>query len=118
MSGLIHDIYRSFRALPGWVQIWVFFILVPVNAASAAFASEPMGLWVMALAVAGMTFNLPIMIVQRGFSKLMALPHIPFRTALNMMLVFNWPAGSDAYGGYLIALFCVCLLYTSPRPRD
>lgn len=34
---LFLDIWRSYRALSLWVQIWVNVILVPVNIASLAF---------------------------------------------------------------------------------
>ena len=33
-QNLIAEIWQSFRSLPGWVQIWVAFLLVPVNMAS------------------------------------------------------------------------------------
>jgi len=83
---MILDIWRSFRRLPLWVQIWVALILVPVNMATLLFWSEPLGIWVAALAVGGMLPNLVIMAVERGFSKAMALPHILIWTPL-MVLV-------------------------------
>lgn len=73
---MISEVFHSYRRLPLWVQVWVSFILVPVNAASLAFLSEPWGLWIAALAVGAMLLNGVIMLVERGFSKLMALPHV------------------------------------------
>lgn len=73
---MILDIWRSFRAMPLWVQVWVGLILVPVNAASILFWQEPFGLWIALLAISAMMLNLPIMLVERGFSKAMALPHV------------------------------------------
>ena len=33
-SNVFVDVFNSLRALPIWVQIWVFIILVPVQVAS------------------------------------------------------------------------------------
>lgn len=83
---LIKDIWRSFRALPLWVQIWVGLILVPVNMAAILFLSEPNGLLIATLAIGGMAPNLFIMIKERGLSKAMALPHLLIWTPLVVLL--------------------------------
>ncbi|AKI01124.1 hypothetical protein IMCC20628_02426 [Hoeflea sp. IMCC20628] len=104
---LILDIWQSYRSLPGWVQIWVAFVLVPVNVASVAFIEEPLGLWVAVLANIAMVLNLPVMLYERGFSKLMALPHlIPWTLLLLVILVIRPPL-TDLYGYYLWVLFAV-----------
>ena len=73
---MIMDIWRSFRRLPMWVQVWVGLILVPVNLAPLLFAGAPYALWIALLSIGGMTPNLPIMLIERGLSKRMALPHL------------------------------------------
>ncbi len=73
---LIADIWKSFRAMPLWVQIWVALILVPVNNAAILFVDRPSGRLVAGLAIAGILANLPIMLATRGFSRAMALPHV------------------------------------------
>lgn len=104
---LILDIWKSYRSLPGWVQIWAAFVLVPVNVASVAFIEEPSGLWVAILANIAMLSNLPVMLYERGFSKLMALPHlIPWTLLLLLILVIRPPL-TDLYGCYLWGLFAV-----------
>ncbi|HIP24179.1 MAG TPA: hypothetical protein EYG79_11390, partial [Rhodobacteraceae bacterium] len=70
------DIWQSYRSLPLWVQIWVFGILVPVNSAAIFFVFQPSGLWVALLAIGAMLPNIPIMLYERGLSKMMAWPHL------------------------------------------
>ncbi len=84
---MILDVWRSFRRLPLWVQVWVAGILVPVNMATLLFWSEPLGLWVAALAVGGMLPNMVILAVERGFSKAMAFPHILIWTPLLVVVL-------------------------------
>lgn len=102
--GLLPSCWRSFRALPLWVQIWVAFILMPMNMASIAFLSEPGGVLVAVLAISAMILNLPVMIADRGFSKLMAVPHLLPWTILVIYLIGWRPDGSDHYDLYLSAL--------------
>lgn len=73
---MISAIYGSFRALPLWVQIWVFVLLVPVNMASLMFLGQPIGILIAVLANGAMMLNGVIMLYERGFSKAMALPHV------------------------------------------
>ena len=55
---------------------------MPVNLLTLAFLSQPAGILIAALAIGGMALNMPIMFVERGFSKLMALPHLLLWTPL------------------------------------
>ena len=105
---MISEIWHSYRRLPLWVQAWVSFILVPVNAASLAFLSEPWGLWLAAMAVGAMLLNGVIMLAERGFSKLMALPHVLIWTP--MLGLVLWLLAQDiapAYRTYLLILLAV-----------
>ena len=107
---MIMEIYKSFRALPGWVQIWVMFLLMPINMASIFFINEPMGLWIAVLAIGAMMLNMPVMLYDRGFSKLMALPHIIPWTLLVAILVFRRPEASGTYDIYLWVLLVAELI--------
>lgn len=100
-NNILLDIWASFRAMPGWVQIWVMFLLVPINMASLFFLGEPMGIWIAVLANIGMMMNIPVMFHDRGFSKMMALPHIVPWTILVGILLFARPEAGGAYGFYL-----------------
>lgn len=78
--------------------------LIPLNTASVFFINEPMGVWVAVLASVAMLLNLPIMLVERRISKTMALPHLPFWTALVCLIVWMMPDATTLYGKFLIVL--------------
>ncbi len=104
---MIKQIWTSFRSLPGWVQIWVAFVLVPVNMASLYFYQEPGGILITFLANIGMMLNMPVIVMDRGFSKAMALPHLIPWTILVGILVFNRPESVDNYSIYLWVLLVI-----------
>lgn len=106
---LLKDVWRSFRALPVWVQIWVGLILVPVNAAAILFIYEPSGLTIAALAIGGMLPNLAIMIKERGLSKAMALPHLLIWIPLVLVLLANLqnPLFSAPFQSYIWLLLLI-----------
>ena len=107
---MIIEIWKSFRALPGWVQIWVAFILAPLNMASVLFIAEPGGILVAILANVAMMMNMPIMLKERGFSKLMGLPHLIPWTVLVLYIAFWHPPAEGLYATYLSALLVVDLI--------
>jgi hypothetical protein len=109
-TSLIADIWASFLAMPLWVKIWVFAILVPVNMAGMAFISAPMGGWIAFLALIALVANTPVMIVERGLTKTMALPHLPPWTALVLWIMFARPPATGAYDAYLTVLMLVNLV--------
>ena len=104
---MIKKIYLSYRAMPTWVQIWVLFILVPCNMASLYFINQPMGVWIAALANIAMLLNMPVMIHDQGFSKMMALPHLIPWTILVIWLAFFRSEASETYNNYLNLLMVI-----------
>lgn len=69
------DQYRSYRAMPVWVQLWVAW-LVTVNLVVGADRSTPTG---RAVAWGNLAFLLPntaIVIAQRGYGSALSLPHL------------------------------------------
>jgi len=76
MLNRLVTIWRSYRSLPLWVQVWVGGILVPVNAAAFALVDTPSGHWAAWAAVFVVATNVPIMWVEQGMSKLMSVPHL------------------------------------------
>lgn len=105
---MILQIWQSYRRLPLWVQLWVALILVPVNAASLFFVTQPAGAWLALMAVGAMLCNGVLMLVERGFSKVMALPHVLIWTP--MLGLILWLLNQDiaeSYRSYLIVLLAV-----------
>jgi len=65
-SNVFVEIWNSFRATPGWVQVWMVFLLIPINMASLFFINEPKGMLIAFLANIGMLLNIPVMFYDRG----------------------------------------------------
>ena len=86
---MVSEIWHSLRALPLWVQIWVFAILGPVNMISLVFWTEPDGALIAVLAVGAMALNGVIMLYERGFSRAMALPHVAIWTPMMFFVIAN-----------------------------
>ncbi len=110
---MIADIWLSFRALPLWVQLWMTFILVPVNLGTLAFVDQPQGALIAALAVTGMALNIPIMRAARGMSKAMALPHlicwVPMVAIIIILLTDGTPL-TTGFVRFLVLLLIVDLI--------
>ncbi len=98
---MLAEIWKSFRAIPAWVQIWVTFLLVPINIAALFFIDQPSGVWIAVLAIGAMMLNIPVMFYDKGFSKLMAFPHLIPWTILVLWIAFARPIGTEAYAAYL-----------------
>jgi len=86
-SNIFVEIWDSFRA----IQVWIMLVLGPINMASLFFLNEPMGMLIAFLANIGMLLNIPVMIYDRGVSKLMSIPHLIPWTVLVIVILFNRP---------------------------
>ena len=109
-TGRLVSIRQSFFALPTWVQIWMMFILGPVNMATLAFLNQPAGVLITALALSGMIITVAIVIAAGGFSKLAAAGHVLPWTPLVWMLIFAKPDGTTAYQAFLTLLLVINLI--------
>lgn len=76
MQPRMQDIWKSYRSLPLWVQIWVALILVPVNAAAFFLLDTWLGVAAAIAAAFVVLTNAPILWVCRGMSRLMSVPHV------------------------------------------
>lgn len=106
-TGRMARVMKSHSELPTWVQIWMNFILGPVNLATLAFLSQPSGGLIAALSLSGMALTVAIVIASGGFSKVAAAGHVLPWTPLVFMLAFARPEGSAIYGTFLTVLLVV-----------
>jgi hypothetical protein len=82
----LHDVWQSFRALPTWVQWWVAGVLVPTNAAPFLLLDTMSGRAGALASIIVLAGNVPLMLVQRGMSRLLSVPHLLAWTPLVAML--------------------------------
>ncbi len=69
------QLFRSMAGLPRWVQLWLP-ILFTTNMASLAFLDTDIGRYTaMAFAVV-FTVSMPMMLIQRGMTRLLAFAHV------------------------------------------
>ncbi len=116
-QSIVINCWVSFRAMPVWVQIWVAFILVPINMVSLFFIDQQGGILVAFLANIAMMLNMPVMLYDRGFSKMMALPHLIPWSILVGILIFARPEATGHYDTYLYVLLgtnLISLLFDFP----
>jgi hypothetical protein len=86
-----------------------------------AFLDQPLGILIAVLAIAGMAFNLPIMLVTRSMSGAMALPHIVFWTPMVVIVIGLLLSGAElpsTYLGFLVILFVVDVISIAIDIRD
>lgn len=68
------QLFQSMMGLPRWVQLWLP-ILFGTNMASLGFLDQEVGRYTaFAFAIVCM-FNMPMMFIQRGMTRLLAIPH-------------------------------------------
>jgi hypothetical protein len=71
---------------------------------SLAFLDQDWGTTVAFLAIIAMALNVIILFFEQRFSRTMALPHLPFWTALVILIVILRPDTTTPFGVYLIVL--------------
>lgn len=76
MKQRMRDVWRSFRALPAWVQWWLAAVLVPVNAAPFFFLETMTGQAGALASIIIVVGNVPPMLAQRGMSRLLSVPQL------------------------------------------
>lgn len=82
-------IWQSYRSLPGWVQIWVAVVLIPVNVLPFLWLDTWTGKAGAAAALFVVITNLPIMWIACGMSRAMSLPHLLAWIPLEIMLALR-----------------------------
>lgn len=93
MSARLKAVWRSFMGMPRWVRIWVT-LLATTNLASLGFLDTAIGFWTAVAFGVVAAFNMPMMIIQSGLTRLMSFPHFVWVP----LLIFIYPKlfGADA----------------------
>jgi hypothetical protein len=89
MAAILHDIGRSWRALPAWVKIWLFFLNAVFLASPLVMAGDPGLPIVLGLYLASGPFLFAFMLTQRGLSRALGTAHLMPWVPLVLYLVFR-----------------------------
>lgn len=95
MTQRLIDCGRSFRSLPRWVQVWVGLFLVPVNVAPFFLPGSYVGHVGIASTLLIAATNVPIMLIERGMSRLMSVPHLLIWVPLLVVLAVHLQSGAS-----------------------
>lgn len=113
----IHQsLWRSFRRLPLWVQLWMAAVLLPANLLSLFLLQYPSARMVAIAAMLALGSNMLLMYGYAGFTRLMALPHLlvwgPLQVILLMYLMASTPTTEEVmYIGLVLAVNGISLLF-------
>ena len=101
-------IWKSYRSLPLWVQVWVGLILVPVNAAAFFMLPLPAAQYTAVAAVVVIVTNGPLLVYYAGMNRSLSIPHliawIPLEVALLMRLLEGDPGLVEQVYAVLVLL--------------
>ena len=82
-------ILRSLIALPVWVIIWMMVILIPANLSGFWFLDTVSGVWIALLGGGALLINTVFVLVNAGFSRVLALPHLVLWGLLEIILFYR-----------------------------
>jgi len=88
-------IFQSAFSLPVWVQIWMFLFLIPVNMSGLFLLNYESGFWVAILGASALAINTCVLFLNRGFSKVLAVPHLILWGPLQVILVLRYFTAQD-----------------------
>lgn len=103
------QLWLSFRRIPLWVQVWMALVLVPVNLLSFLVLDYQAAQMVALAAVLALGSNMLLLYRYVGFSRVMALPHLVFWGALQVLLVMR-VLQNPAPGAGEVLFICLVLL--------
>lgn len=119
-GGRLRRLGASIAGLPLWVQAWLI-VLASTNMASLAYLDSPVGVWTAVAFTAVAAANMPLMLLQGGMTRLLALPHFLWFPLVGWLLVRLFgsdplPAGSDerAYALLVVIVNGISLAFDVP----
>ncbi|MGI9350497.1 MAG: hypothetical protein ACR2O3_02940 [Rhizobiaceae bacterium] len=110
MIKLISRILKSMFSLPIWVVIWMVAFLIPVNLSGIYLLNYDSGFWVALLGAGAIFINAGILLLNGGFSKALAIPHLILWTPLQAILFYRYftiPEMSNFEQNYILVVFII-----------
>jgi len=106
----IFRIFKSLFALPPWVIVWMLVFLIPINMSGYFLLEYDTGWWVAALGGSAIILNMVLVLINGGFSKVLAIPHVVFWLPLELILIVHWmnaPAMGSFEQTYLVIVLLI-----------
>ncbi|MEM9279524.1 MAG: hypothetical protein AAGA76_13200 [Pseudomonadota bacterium] len=110
MINLVIRILKSSFSMPVWVQIWIYFFLIPANFSGLFLLHYVSGFWIAVLGAGAIFINMGILFLNGGFSKVLAIPHLLFWIPLQIILLFRYllaPDLSDFEQTYILVVMII-----------
>ena len=98
LSERLIRLWRSTRALPIWVQVWVL-VLIAVNTASFFMTDTPTGQWTAIAWLVVIVANTMIALVSACITRAMSLPHGIWLPLVGWLIWRLWLDGAPAPTG-------------------
>lgn len=109
MINLVQRIFRSLFALPVWVIIWMLVILIPANLSGLFFLDTVSGRWIAGLGGGALVINTVLVLMNGGFSRVLAIPHVIMWGALEILLIYRMFSESMASIEFQLTLVVVII---------
>ena len=90
MVKLILRILKSTFSMPVWVIVWVFLFLIPANLSGLFMLDYASGFWVSLLGAGAIAVNMVLLLINGGFSKVFAIPHLVLWIPLEIILAYRY----------------------------
>lgn len=90
MVDWILRILKSTFSLPVWVIVWIFLFLIPANFSGLFLLNYDAGFWVALLGAGAIAINSIILLLNGGFSKVLAVPHLLLWIPLQAILLWRY----------------------------
>lgn len=89
MMNHIERIFRSHFSLPGWVIAWMWLFLIPANLSGFFFLETSSGRWIALLGGGALIINGLLVLLNGGFSRVLAIPHLLLWGLLEIVLLYR-----------------------------
>ncbi|MEM9331552.1 MAG: hypothetical protein AAGA53_09515 [Pseudomonadota bacterium] len=90
MVNLFIRIVKSSFSMPIWVQIWIYCVLIPANFSGLFLLQYTSGFWIAVLGAGAICINMLILLLNGGFSKVLAIPHLVLWIPLECILLYRY----------------------------
>lgn len=89
MIKLFARIFGSLFSLPVWVIVWMLAFLIPANLSGFLYLDTISGRWIAGLGGGALLINTVLVLMNGGFSRVLAIPHLILWGPLEIVLILR-----------------------------